>query len=101
MASETPIHDFLQPRLAALVDAIVAMGHPRDAAVASLIDIVTSPAFDTAAPDPTADVAPQPDYQPSPDVVLVDGQNVSAQPAPGERDNMDFLRRIDWFSNNP
>ena len=28
MSNETPIHDFLRPRLDALVNAIVAQGHP-------------------------------------------------------------------------
>jgi hypothetical protein len=101
MSNETPIHDFLRPRLDALVNAIVAQGHPRDAAVACLIDIVTAPNFDTTLPDPGADAPPGPDYERSPDVVLVKGQSVSVSSAPGERDNMDFLRRIDWFSNNP
>ncbi len=101
MASDTPIHDFLRPRLNALVDAIVAQGHPRDAAVACLIDIVTAPDFDTTPPDPDADNAPRPNYKPSPDVVMVGGQNMSAKPDIGERDNADFVRRIDWFSNNP
>jgi len=100
MPSDTPIHDFLRPRLNALVAAIVDQGHPRDAAVACLIDIVTAPDFDTTPPDPSVD-APRPDLQRSPDIVLVEGQSMSAQPAPGERDNADFLRRADWFSNNP
>ncbi|HVZ10204.1 hypothetical protein [Rhodopila sp.] len=101
MASNTPIHDFLRPRINALVRDIVAQGHPRDAAVAVLIDIVTAPDFDTAAPDPLTDTAPHPDYQRSPDVVLVNNQAVSPPHQPGQRDEDDFVRSIGWLDTNP
>jgi len=101
MASDTPIHDFVRPRVLALLNECVAQGAPRDAVVAVLIDIVTAPDFDTAAPDPTADSAPHPDYQRSNDVVLVNNQAVSPPHAPGERDEDDFIKPLDWFSSNP
>ena len=62
------------PRLTALVNEATAAGITRDVAVAVLIDLITSPKFDTAAPDPLADSAPHADYRRGPDnVVLVNG----------------------------
>jgi hypothetical protein len=55
MATEAPARGFLLPRLTALVNEAEASGIPRDVAVAVLIDLVTSPGFDTAEPDPHAD----------------------------------------------
>lgn len=101
MPSNTPIHDFVRPRILSLLDEVVARGHPRDAGVAVLIDIVTAPDFDTAAPDPGADSAPHRDYDRSPDVVVVDNQVVSPLHQPGERDEADFIKPVDWFSSNP
>ena len=101
MASDTPIHDFVRPRIVALVNDCVAHGAPRDAVVAVLIDIVTAPDFDTAAPDPNTDSAPHPDYQRSNDVVLVDNQAVTPPHPPGERDEADFIKPANWFSSNP
>ena len=101
MPSDTPIHDYLRPRLLALLNEVVAQGHPRDAGVAVLIDIVTAPDFDTAAPDPHADTAPHPDYERSPDVVVVDNQVVTPLRPPGERDEADFVKPVDWFSSTP
>ena len=63
MTSQTPAHDFLLPRLSALIDEAAAHDIPRDVAVAVLIDLVTGPAFNDAAPDPTADSQPLPDRE--------------------------------------
>ena len=101
MSSDTPIHDFARPRIMALMDQAVAEGFPRDAVVAVLIDIVTAPDFDTAAPEPMTDAEPHPDYERSGDVVLVDNQAVTPPHPPGERDEADFVKRIDWFSSSP
>ena len=66
MTSQTPAHDFLLPRLTALVEEAVAGGILRDVAVAVLTDLITAPAFNTAAPDPMADSEPRPDREPAP-----------------------------------
>ena len=42
MASDTPMHDFLLPRITALVDEAVAQGFARDIVVAVIIDIITA-----------------------------------------------------------
>ncbi len=101
MASDTPIHDFVNPRMVGLLNDAVAQGFARDAVVAVMIDIVTRPPFDTAEPDASADSAPHPDFQRSDDVVLVNNQSVSAPHQPGERDEADFIKPVDWFSSNP
>jgi hypothetical protein len=96
MTSQSSVHDFLLPRLTALVDDAVATGVPRDVAVAVLIDLVTSPRFDTAAPDPEADSAPHPDYQRTPGIVLVHGM-VPLGPLPIDaQDEADFVKPIGW-----
>ena len=64
MTSATPAHDFLLPRLAALIDEAAASGIERDVAVAVLTDLVTSPAFNHAVADPQADSQPLPDREP-------------------------------------
>jgi hypothetical protein len=87
MTSQSPVRDFLLPRITALVNDTVAAGAERDVVVAVIIDIITSPLFDTAAPDPKADSAPHADYDRAHDggVVLVNGttpanvQNVGVQ----------------------
>ena len=92
MTPDSPAHDFLLPRLTALVDDAVAAGIARDVAVAVLIDLVTSPGFDTAAPDPKADSEPHPDYQRDPGMVLVHG-NAALGPLPVDaQDEADFVR---------
>jgi hypothetical protein len=98
MASDTPIHDFMLPRISALVHEAVAQGFVRDAVVAVVIDIITGPRFDTAAPKPTDDSAPHPDYQRSADVVLVDNTIVEPPRQIGARDEADFVRPLNWFS---
>jgi hypothetical protein len=45
--AETPLHDWLSPRLAALVREAEAAGFAREAVVAVLIDLVTGEAYDT------------------------------------------------------
>ena len=85
----------------ALLNEVVAQGYPRDAGVAVLIDIATAPDFDTAAPDPQTASAPHPDYERSPDLVVVNNQVVTPLHPPGERDEADFIRPEDWFSSNP
>ncbi len=95
MASDTPAHEFLLPRLTALVNEAVAVGHHREVAVAVLIDLVTSPGFDTAAPDPHADSEPHALWQRGPDsVVLVAGTPIAA--ARGRRDEADFVKPFGW-----
>jgi hypothetical protein len=96
MTSNAPLHDFLLPRLIALVNEAVATGAAREVAVAVLIDLVTSPRFDTAAPDPKADSEPHPDYQRDPGLVLVHGM-VPIGPLPIDaQDEADFVRPINW-----
>jgi hypothetical protein len=58
MPDETPIHTYLRPRITELVRGALAQGMAQDAVVAVVIDIIASPAFDTAAPGPTDDSAP-------------------------------------------
>ena len=97
MASKSPVHDFLLPRLTALVNETVASGVSRDVAVAVLIDLVTSPTFDTAAPSPDADSEPHDLWKRGPDsVVLVAGQ-AGQPPAIDARDEADFVKPIGWF----
>lgn len=96
MTSQSSVHDFLLPRLTALVDEAVATGVPREVAVAVLIDLVTSPRFDTEAPDAKADSAPHPDYQRTPGMVLVHGM-VPVGPRPIDaQDEADFVKPIGW-----
>jgi hypothetical protein len=97
MANNSPAHDFLLPRLTALVDEAEAEGIARDVAVAVLIDLVTSPGFDTAAPDPKTDSEPHPVWQRGPDsVVLVAG--TANEPLPVDaRDEADFVKPFGWF----
>lgn len=99
MTSDSPAHAFLLPRLAALVDEAVAHGIPREVAVAVLIDLVTSPGFDTAAPDPAADSAPNPLWQQrGPDsMVLVNGVKFKEPPDIGAQDEADFIKPIPWY----
>lgn len=87
-----PAHEFLLPRLSALVNEAEASGIARDVAVAVLIDLVTSPGFDTAAPDPKADSEPRTLWHRGPDsVVLVAG--VANKPLPVDaRDEADFVK---------
>jgi hypothetical protein len=93
MASDSPARDFLLPRLSALIDQAVAHGFAREVAVAVLIDIVTSPRFDSAAPDPADDVAPDPAWEPGPvDVALVGGSLIGGPMRPDAQDEADFLR---------
>jgi hypothetical protein len=96
MASNSPVHDFLLPRLTALVNEAVASGIAQDVAVAVLIDLVTSPVFDTAAPDPRADSDPHNLWHRGPEsVVLVAG--VPNQPrAVDARDEADFVKPLGW-----
>ncbi|MGD0102743.1 MAG: hypothetical protein ABSC06_01730 [Rhodopila sp.] len=92
MPRDAPAHDFLLPRLTALVNEAVAKGIGRDVAVAVLIDLVTSPTFDSAAPDPKADSEPHPDYQRQPDIVLVHGMVPVGPRAIDAQDEADFVR---------
>src|SRR5690349_1139701 len=50
MTSDSPARDFRLPHLTALIDDAVAAGYAREVAVAVLIDLITSPRFDTTAP---------------------------------------------------
>ena len=44
--SGAPLHDWLLPRIEALLHEAEAAGYARDVVVAVLIDLVTSPPFD-------------------------------------------------------
>jgi hypothetical protein len=92
MANDSPARDFLLPRLTALVREAVAAGVARDVAVAVLIDLVTSPGFDTAVPDPKADSDPRDLWRrDASSVVLVAGR--ASEPLPiGATDEADFVR---------
>ena len=46
MIAQSPAHDFLLPKLQALIGDAAAHGIARDVAVAVLIDLVTSSRFD-------------------------------------------------------
>jgi hypothetical protein len=99
MTESAPVHDFMLPRLTALINEVVGTGVARDVAVAVLIDLVTSPRFDTAAPDPMADSAPHTMWERGPDsVVLVGGSSPGGPVPPGAHDEADFVappREID------
>ncbi len=77
MTSDTPGHDFLLPRLTALINEAVAQGIGRDVAVAVLTDLITAPEFNNAAPDPMADSEPHPDKEPAAqdDVLMASEKN--------------------------
>jgi hypothetical protein len=97
MASGSPARDFLLPRLTALVNEAVATGIKRDVAVAVLIDLVTSPGFDTAVPDPHADSEPHELWKRGPDsVVLVAGHAQAPRPVDA-RDEADFVKPFGWI----
>jgi hypothetical protein len=97
MADATPVRDFLLPRLSALVDDATAHGLARQVVVAVLIDLITAPGFDNAAPDPLADSAPHPDYERSPDdPVMIHGVVPNGPPAIGAQDEADFVMPARW-----
>jgi hypothetical protein len=97
MANAAPAREFLLPRLTALVNEAEASGFSRDVVVAVLIDLVTSPSFDTAAPDPLADSKPRTLWQRDQDsIVLVPGHPNLPRPIDG-RDEADFVKPIGWF----
>jgi hypothetical protein len=93
MTSDSPARDFLLPRLTALLDEAVAHGCAHEVAVAVLIDLVTSPRFDTAAPDSADDSDPHLIWERGPDsVVLIGGSNIGGPTRPDAQDEADFLR---------
>jgi len=97
MASSAPARDFLLPRLTALVNDAEAAGFPRDVGVAVLIDLVTSPGFDTATPDPKADAEPHNVWQHDQDsIVLVPG-GPNLPPSIDARDEADFVKPFGGF----
>jgi hypothetical protein len=98
MPSNSPVHDFLLPRLTALVNDAVATGLPRDVVVAVLIDLVTSPLFDSATPDAGADSEPHPDYQREPGIVLVHGMVPIGPPPIDAQDEADFVKPFGPFT---
>lgn len=91
MANDTPIHDYLRPRVTALVGEAIARGMAQDAVVAVLIDIVTSPGFDTAAPNPATDSDIRPDWERHPGVVLVTDTVAANVPTIGVQAEDDFI----------
>jgi len=97
MANGAPAREFLLPRLTALVDEAEASGIARDVVVAVLIDLVTSPGFDTAAPDPLADSESRTLWHRDQDsIVLVPGQANLPRPI-DDRDEADFVKPVGWF----
>jgi hypothetical protein len=97
MSNGTPARDFLEPRLTTLVDEAVARGFARQVAVAVLIDLITAPEFNTAAPDVKADSVSHPDYGRSAnDPPLIGGVAVGGPPAIGHQDEADFVRPLRW-----
>ena len=97
MTTNSPARDFLLPRLNALVQEAVGRGITRDVAVAVLIDLVTSPVFDTAAPDPKDDSAPHPMWTRDADsVVLVHGVSVKGPTPADAQDEADFVKPLGW-----
>ena len=98
MSSDSPIHDFVLPRLTALVDDAVAAGATREVAVAVIIDLITSPRFDTAAPDPETDSAPHADWDRSANAPLMVGGVIPlGAPAIGAQDEADFVKPFNPF----
>jgi hypothetical protein len=96
MSNDSPIHDFVLPRLTLLVDDAVAAGAPREVAVAVIIDLITSSRFDTAAPDPETDSAPHMDWDRCSDApMLVAGVIPIGGPGIGAQDEADFVRPFD------
>lgn len=50
----TTLHDWLRPRLGVLFREAVAAGFEREAVAAVMLDLVSTPPYDSAAPDPGA-----------------------------------------------
>jgi hypothetical protein len=50
MTSDTPVHDWLRPRLADLVQQAERAGFLREAVVAVIMDLMTAPPYDDAPP---------------------------------------------------
>jgi hypothetical protein len=99
MTSNSPVHDFLLPRLTALVNETVATGITREVVVAVLIDLVTSPSFDNAAPDPRTDSEPHPNYERGlAPLVLVHGTVPAGTLPIGAQDEADFVKPIGPFN---
>jgi hypothetical protein len=97
MTSDSPARDFRLPHRTALIDDAVAAGYAREVAVAVLIDLITSPRFDTAVPDRTADADPLPGWECRPDdPVLIVGRSPQAPPI-GAQDEADFVRPFNWL----
>jgi hypothetical protein len=99
MTTDLPAREFLLPRLTVLVDEAVAVGIAREVAVAVLIDLITLPSFDTAAPDPLDDSAPHPLWErDSQSVVLVHGVSPQGPTPPDAQDQSDFLKPLNWLN---
>ena len=98
MSTDSPIHEFVLPRLTALVNDAVAAGTTREVAVAVIIDLITSSLFDTAAPDPNTDSAPHRDWDRTADApLMVAGAIPIGAPAIGAQDEADFVRPPDYL----
>lgn len=99
MLTDSPARDYLLPRLSALVEEAVSTGIDRDVAVAVLIDLITSPTFDTAAPDPKDDSESHQLWNRNADsVVLVHGVSPKGPTPPDAQDEADFVKPIGWTS---
>lgn len=97
MTNDSPARTFLLPRLAALLQSAVDAGFQRDVAVAVMIDLVTSPLFDTAAPDPLADSAPSPGWDRGSAAEPIIGGRPLVPPAIGAQDEADFVKPLNWL----
>ena len=100
MTNDSPVRDFMLPRLDALINDAVAHGFTRDVAVAVAIDLITSSRFVDTPLDPSADAAPQPDWQPERGApVLVHGQSPSPMAPIGAKDQADFIKPLNWYTD--
>jgi len=60
--SQTPLHDWMRPRLEHLLRDAVAAGFEREAALAVVTDLATAPEFDKAPPPTEPDLSRTPPW---------------------------------------
>lgn len=75
--TRSPLHDWLRPRLQALLREATAAGFARDAAVAVVLDLASGPSFDTA-PAPAEPAPEHPWIVPEGEDDCVDSLDVGA-----------------------
>lgn len=92
MTSQTPVHDYLAPRVADLVRDAVAQGFARETVIAVLTDLAGAALTDTPPVAPDADTPPLQDWDRShPDVVLVNDTYAANVPTVGVHQEDDFI----------